>query len=79
MRRMLWAMGLMLMGLAPGQVQAQAPTPQFDANCRPIPLPGYMMAPQPPDPGCLEYRARIAREQEAERRRRQEQDRKSVV
>lgn len=71
MKRMLLAMGFALLGLVPAH--AQAPTPQFDAQCRPIPLPGYMMAPQPPDPGCLEYRARVARDQEAERRRRAEQ------
>lgn len=70
MRRGLWASGFLLLGVA--SAQAQAPTPQFDANCRPIPLPGYMMAPQPPNQDCLDYRARIAREQEQQRRQAQQ-------
>jgi len=50
-------------------VQAQV---RYDADCRPLPQPGYMMAPQPPSRECLEERAREARATEAERRRRQQ-------
>ncbi|HVZ08184.1 hypothetical protein [Rhodopila sp.] len=35
-------------------------------DCRPLPVPGYMMQPQPPDPSCLAAQARAA---EAYRRR----------
>jgi hypothetical protein len=40
-------------------------------DCRPLPLPGYMMAPQPPDPGCLRAQAQAAQAAEAARRRQQ--------
>lgn len=55
---------------------AQAPY-RLGPDCRPLPIPGYMMAPQPPDPDCLAaqrraaeaYRQRQQAEAEAARRR----------
>jgi hypothetical protein len=41
-------------------------------DCRPLPIPGYMMSPQPPDPACLRAQAQAARAAEAARRRQQE-------
>ncbi|MBS0642841.1 MAG: hypothetical protein U1E70_11665 [Acetobacteraceae bacterium] len=57
---------------------AQAPY-RLGPDCRPLPIPGYMMAPQPPDPNCLAaqqreaeaYRRRQAAEAEAARKRRE--------
>jgi len=46
----------------PASAQALGP------DCRPLPMPGYMMSPQPPDPGCLRAQAQAA---EAARRRQQ--------
>lgn len=43
----------------------------FDANCRPLPPPGYMMQPQPQSQACLQQRAQAARAAEAERQRQQ--------
>jgi len=43
----------------------------YDANCRPLPPPGYMMLPQPPSQACLQQRAAAARAAEAERQRQQ--------
>ena len=40
-------------------------------DCRPLPIPGYMMSPQPPDPGCLRAQAQAAQAAEAARRRQQ--------
>ena len=47
--------------------QAQAMY-QLGPDCRPLPVPGYMMAPQPPDPNCLAAQRQAA---EAARRRQQ--------
>jgi hypothetical protein len=42
---------------------------QYDSECRPLPLQGYVMAPQPPVESCLRAQAaqRAAQEQERER------------
>ncbi|MGE0418199.1 MAG: hypothetical protein AB7O80_15445 [Acetobacteraceae bacterium] len=45
---------------------------QYDAQCRPLPMPGMIMQPQPPSQDCLAARAAAARAAEAERKRRQE-------
>jgi hypothetical protein len=51
----------------------QFPPAGFDTDCRPLPVPGYIMSPQPQSPDCLRLRERFRRAQEAEERRRQAQ------
>jgi hypothetical protein len=41
----------------------------YDANCRPLSPPGYMMLPQPQSQACVQQRAQAARAAEAERQR----------
>jgi multidrug efflux pump subunit AcrA (membrane-fusion protein) len=55
--------------IAPAEAQQYG----FDAECRPLPPPGWMTMPQPPSPACLEQRAQAARAAEAERKRQQAQ------
>jgi hypothetical protein len=69
---------VVLAGLAAAFLPALTPRPaaaqiRYDAECRPLPQPGFIMAPQPPARECLEERARQARAAEADRRRRQQQ------
>lgn len=62
------ALVIVFLALAP---PANAQQYGYDAHCRPLPPPGFMMQPQPPSQACLQQRAAAARAAEAERQRQQ--------
>ena len=59
-------MALLIASVVPAAAQQR-----YDGDCRPLPLPGYMMSPQAQSPECLRDRAQAARAEEANRRQRQ--------
>ena len=52
-------------------VTASANAQGYDSECRLLPLPGYIMAPQPPNAACLERQRAAAQVAAAEEQRRQ--------
>jgi len=56
---------------SPAVAQVQLAQVQLGPDCRPLPIPGYMMAPQPPDQACLRAQAQAAQAAESARRRQQ--------
>jgi hypothetical protein len=62
---------LVVLAATCGSMPAMAQQFGFDAYCRPLPPPGFMMPPQPVSQVCVQLRAAAARATEAERGRRE--------